>query len=285
VRHFQTAAGRLLKLSRAGEDLAEGPEAADQARFLAAEILFLGGDAIGGRALLEEIASESPQIEHRAKALYLLGEYYFHRFLYLSQAAEKKKARDKAFEIWKALCRRYSESPWCGKAALPLRYLELRQGGEAPAFGGKFRSKEGEKEYSPEDLKGKVLVLDFWRSSTPGQKDFETKFAKDLLQILKEFPALQGRVLVLGVNLDARSVDFEAAVRDWEIPWLQHHDGLGFETPLAGLFAIPSEPHWAVVSPEGKVAFLGSDDENAFRRALSDEMKRLTGKSVPEKKE
>ena len=77
-----------------------------------------------------------------------------------------------------------------------------------------------------------------------------------------EVPGTRGEVRI-------EVADFEAAVRDWEIPWPQHHDGLGFETPLAGLFAIPSEPHWAVVSPEGKVVFLGSDDENAFRRALS----------------
>jgi hypothetical protein len=278
VKHFQEAAGRLLKLIGAEGQLAEGPEGADQARFLASEILFLGGDTTGGRALLEELAGGASSGEHRAMALYLLGDYYFHRSLYLSQAAEKKRARDKALETWKTLCERHPASGWCGKVALPLRYLELRGGGAAPAFREKFRSGDEEKEYSLEDLKGKVLVLDFWRGSTPGQEDFEKHLARDLLKILEEFPALKGRVVVLGVNLDARSGDFQAAVKEWAIPWPQHHDGLGFETPLAGLFAIPSEPHWAVVSPEGKVAFLGSDDEDAFRRALSDELQRLTGK-------
>jgi hypothetical protein len=211
-------------------------------------------------------------------ALYLLGEYYFHRSLYVSQAAEKKKAQDKARESWKALLQRHPASIWYGKAALPLKYLELREGGAAPAFREKFRSRDEEKEYLLEDLKGKVLVLDFWRSSTPGQGDFEKRFARDLLQLLDEYPDLKGRVIVLGVSLDSRRADFEAAMRDWGLPWPQHHDGLGFETPLAGLFAIPTVPHWAVVSPEGKVAFLGADDEDAFRRALSGELQRLTGK-------
>ena len=146
---------------------------------------------------------------------------------------------------------------------------------------GRGLEKEGDLERSSEEFLGKVLVLDFWKSSTPGQKDFEIQLATDMKSNIRTYPDLKGRVEILGVNLDSRTVDFARAVSDWSIPWPQHHDSLGFETPLARFFGIPRGPHLVVLDPEGHLAYMGAD-RNAFFRALTRELRRIRG--VEEKK-
>lgn len=131
-------------------------------------------------------------------------------------------------------------------------------------------------------LRGKVVALDFWRSSTSSQEEFERILTRDLLQAFADYPELAGRIVVLGINLDADRTAFEDAVEDWGIPWPQHHDGKGFETPLAQLFGIPREPHLLVIDPEGRIAYIGADSQRFFA-VLSREAKRLRG--VPEEQE
>jgi hypothetical protein len=259
---------------------------AGRARLLAAEILAQAGRSTEASRLLASVAESGPTEDDRAKALYLLGERYF--FQGRLTPATGSGTRGSAIESWSALAERFPQSGWAQKVARPLRYLRFLDGAEAPPFEASFLdggNAQGGKEsrFSAEDLGGKVVALDFWRSSTPSQRGFEEVLARDLKQAFVDYPELQGKILVLGVNLDADRAAFQAAVEDWGIPWPQHHDGMGFETPLAALFGIPREPHLVLIDPQGRIAYLGPDSRKFFA-ALSREARRLRGvPAEPEK--
>ena len=288
--HAREIVSELLELARSEAAGGGATPARGKARLLAAEILLLRGETREARDLLAQVASEGPSDDDRARALYLLGDTLFFREVYGSPPKAEGRPGGNAAQYWEELAEKYPESHWARRVERPLRYLRLLGGGPVPEFREKFSQPAGmevegaevkgaEVEYALTDLRGKAVVLDFWRSTTPGQVDVEKQFAKDMTSILKEYQELRGKVVILGVNLDSRHSDFEAAVQSAGIPWPQHHDGQGFETPLARLLGIPREPHYLVLDPEGRVAYLGASEPD-FRRALTRELKRLRGVPV-----
>ena len=257
-----------------------GRSEAGKARLLAAEILLLGGQLRDGRDLLGDVVNRGPLDEDRAQALYLLGEVYFFKELYVPQAQETAGSRTNAIHSWRLLSERYPSSPWARRIERPLKYLKLLEGEALPPFREKFSAQGSETECSLDALRGKVVVLDFWRSSTRGTEESERELARDMLGALDKYPDLKGKVEVLGINLDIGRAAFESAVKAWQIPWPQHHDGLQFETPLAKHFGIPREPHRVVIDPEGRLVYMGADHDGFFR-ALNQELKRVRGVTDP----
>lgn len=273
IAHCQEIANRLYALGEASPtDVAS--EELGRAWLLAAEILFVGGRGKDARDLLGEVASRAPREEDRARALYLLGESYFLRERYRAASQEGSSSRANATYYWGLLAQRFPQSSWARRIERPLRYLRILGGAPPPECRALFRTSEGEREISLEGLRGKVVVLDFWSSSSRGQRDFERRFARDLRSVLDTYPDLEDRIEILGVNLDVRRESFEAAVKEWGMPWPQHHDGLGFRTPVAEAFGIPRDPHCAVLDPAGTMVYLGAD-RDAFFRALSAELRRI----------
>jgi hypothetical protein len=244
---------------------------------LAAEVLFLGGASSEGRQLLDQVAKNGASEDGRARALYLLGEQLFFLEKYLPEPASEGSAKPSAYQYWQALNEKYPDSAWSRRAAVPLRYLRFLKGEPLPAFRETFHALgQSDVDRSSDALRGKVLVLDFWKGSTPGQQDFEIQLATDMKSNFERYPDLRGRVEILGVNLDLRTVDFARAVNDWRVPWPQHHDTLGFDTPLARLLGIPRAPHLVVMDPAGHLAYMGADRQ-AFFRSLTQELRRLRG--------
>jgi hypothetical protein len=234
---------------------------------LAAEILFQGGRTRTAREILAEIARFGPRDEDRAKALYLLGEHYFFLQRYAETDADGEPVSGTARYYWEILTQRYPDSSWTERAARPLRYARLVSSREVPDFQSTFEGLGGAVTYSRDDLRGKLVVLDFWRSSAPGQKDRERRLVEELSRAFRESPALSEKVVILGVNLDPDRAMYETARAAWELPWPQVYDGEAFRSPLATAFAIPQVPHRALIDPQGRLAYLGADDR-AFRAAL-----------------
>jgi hypothetical protein len=251
-----------------------GAPESGQARALAGEVMLLGGDREGARRIWEELARQGPSDEDRARGLYLLGDYYYLR----DAATSKRRARylQIAYGYFRALRDHFPDSRWMVAARRPLRYLDLIKEKTLPAFEATFRQGEKELEVSQESLRGKLVLMDFWRAKTRNQRDFEQTLQEGLAAALREYPELDGRVQVLGVNLDRDRGTFEAAVKEWRLSWPQHHDGKGFDSPLVSLFGIPRLPHWAVVDPEGKILYLGADRQRFFEVATA-ALRRLRG--------
>jgi thiol-disulfide isomerase/thioredoxin len=136
--------------------------------------------------------------------------------------------------------------------------------GGIPEFNA--RSLDGEA-LGTESFQGRVVVLDFWATWCP--------------PCIEEFPALRkidrrhgDDVLVLGVNMDDADTLSAEALRDWisqqNVPGVQLHDGLGWDSELVGAFGVKEIPFNVVVAPDGEVVAVnvrGPDLERAVREA------------------
>ncbi|HVR74388.1 MAG TPA: thioredoxin-like domain-containing protein [Planctomycetota bacterium] len=301
-RSVMTHSGEITQrlLLAAGESASE--EDAGRARLLAAEVLSLAGAGAEARRLVGQVAASDGAGDAQARALYLLGEALFLRERYVArrqrgagegrgEEAPRGAGAESALGPWSLLAEKYPQSEWAQSVARPLRYLRILEalpvpGGDGSPSGAPVlepfssfretfrRPASAAFEVEARDLRGKVVLLLFWTASTRGEADFEKQLSRDLKTTLVELPELSGRVEILGVNLDRQMKDFEAAVTEWGIEWPQHHDGLGFRTPLAELFAVPRSPHRALLGPDGRLVYLGSDDQKTFQ-ALNTELRRL----------
>ncbi|MBN1442970.1 MAG: hypothetical protein JXA90_09680 [Planctomycetes bacterium] len=241
------------------------PEAGP-ARALAAEAALVAGDAAGARNLWAQLAQAGPRDSDRARGLYLLGEHYFLGLLdavglrRLSPAAREKRRLDLSASCERylsALVRDYPEDPRAPAARRCLAYLGRLRSAAAPAFEARLRRGDEEVVHSLETLGGKVAILYFWRARSAGVFEDQRALLDGLRKDLADYPVLEGRVEVLGILLDRDPAPLREAVERWEIPWPQLHDGQGFDTPLARLFAIPSAPHYAVIDADGRQVYLG----------------------------
>jgi tetratricopeptide (TPR) repeat protein len=235
------------------------PNESAAARFLAAEVRLLARDLPGARKVWQEVVDAAPPPQDRARALFLLGESYFLRGEFRTALRHLVQVPELA-----------PDSEWGRAAERMSRYARLQRPGQSvPEFTVTFQAGPREWTCRSTDLKGKVTLFYFWRASSPGLEAFEKTLAADLPKALAEYPVLQGRVDVFGVNLDSRRDDFEGALERLRVTWPQHHDGKGFRTPLAEVFAVPRSPHWLVVDRNGKIAYLGGDSEAFFAKATA----------------
>lgn len=125
--------------------------------------------------------------------------------------------------------RRYIEEP------------ELARARMAPAFA--VTTLDG-RQLSLDDLKGKVVLLDFWatwcgpcRAALPHMRELAQKF--------------QGQpFIILSVSLDEDAAKWKDFVVKNEMTWLQYRDG-GFNGPVAHLFDVRAIPQTFTIDSDG----------------------------------
>ena len=237
-----------------------------RARALAAEVLLLGGDRRGALGQWNAMVDLGPGPDDRARGLFLLGS---HRML--------RGRLQEAGATFKRLGSEYPDSLWASSVVRSLKYLELQRTRDVPELSQVFRRGEEEVRLTTESLDGKITMIYFWRSSTPKHGEFVETVARDprasIDQALKEYPILEGKLVVLGVNLDRDPGVYEAAMKRLAVPWPQAFDGKGFATPLAEAFAVVRCPQWLVVGPRRRIWYLGPDVQKFYTYA-SEAMKR-----------
>jgi thiol-disulfide isomerase/thioredoxin len=108
------------------------------------------------------------------------------------------------------------------------------------------------KEISLAQLRGKVVIVDFWatwcppcRGEMPNMKSIYRKHHENGLEIV-------------GVSLDEYRRDLDNYLREENIPWPQiffdQPDQQGWNSPLARKFGVRAIPHTLVVDREGRLA-------------------------------
>lgn len=148
-----------------------------------------------------------------------------------------------------------------------VRYIsqpELARARMAPPFA--VTTTDGQR-LSLDDLKGKVVLIDFWATWCAPCRDA----VPHLKAIAKKF---QGQPLVvLSVNLDSDEQKWKDFIAKNEMTWLQYRDG-GFGGPVAKLFAVDAIPHTFTVDTDGVL-----QDEHIGDASVEGKLKKLVGRA------
>lgn len=150
-----------------------------------------------------------------------------------------------------------------GQAKLAEQWLdELAKGAQTPEarsflreqdyfvgkpFEAKLELADGKTLALPDDLKGKIVVVDFWASwcgpcvvSTPALKELYRKYQP------------QG-VEFVGISLDDNATEMQRFVRAQGLTWPQGYSGRRFDDPTARRYGVEAIPATWVLDREGKV--------------------------------
>jgi thiol-disulfide isomerase/thioredoxin len=135
-------------------------------------------------------------------------------------------------------------------------------GRPAPSFSG--RDQDG-REIGLADLKGRVVLLDFWASWCPP--------CRDAALVVRRLGAEYGdRLVIVGVSVDEDARAYEAFVYNQHLPGRQLHDG-GPQGPIASAYgaAAAGLPYSVLIAANGTIAATGqspADLEPALERLL-----------------
>jgi len=140
------------------------------------------------------------------------------------------------------------------------KYLTLNVGDPAPDFTG--TTTDG-KELRLADLRGKVVLLDFWATwCAPCIAEFP-----NLLRVYDQYAA-KGTLVVIGISLDQDSQTVQKFVHDRKLPWPQIVLGPAETNSVAKAYNVSGVPATFLIGPDGKIIAKGVTGE-ALRAAIS----------------
>jgi thiol-disulfide isomerase/thioredoxin len=148
-----------------------------------------------------------------------------------------------------------------------LRYVsqpELARARMAPAFA--VTTLDGQR-ISMDDLKGKVVLLDFWatwcgpcREALPHMKSIAKNFRDQPL-------------VILSVSLDSDEQKWKDFIAKNEMTWLHSRDG-GFTGPISRMFSVEAIPHTFTIDADGVL-----QDENIGDASIEGKLKKLVSRA------
>ncbi len=121
----------------------------------------------------------------------------------------------------------------------------LVPGYEAPGF--TFEPFPDGPEISLSDLRGKVVLLDFWATWCVPCMDELPR----LRQIYRAFA--EEDFEIIGISLDTSGQTLRRVLDEQEVEWPQYFDGGGWETEIAELYRIEATPHLILLDQDGVI--------------------------------
>lgn len=98
------------------------------------------------------------------------------------------------------------------------------------------------------DLRGKVVLLDFWATWCP-------PCVEEVPSVVKTYEKFHDQGFeIVGISLDEDKAALEKFTAEHKMPWPQFFDGKGWENELAQRFHIQSVPTMWLLDKEGKLA-------------------------------
>jgi len=150
-------------------------------------------------------------------------------------------------------------------------FIRIQKMLDKPAFVGQpfvadVKLLDGKSLKLPADMKGKVVVVDFWASWCGPCRQF-AKYLKKFYDKYKD----KG-VVVLGINMDTDKSAMDAYLKEHsDYTWLQSFSGKGWQDPTAMKYGIEGIPSVWVIGKDGNVVSDNArgDMEGIVDRALS----------------
>jgi thiol-disulfide isomerase/thioredoxin len=154
-------------------------------------------------------------------------------------------------------------------------FLRIQKMLNKPTFSGKpFEAEltllDGKKLKLPDDMKGKVVVVDFWASWCGPCR----QFAKELKKFYDKYK--DKGVEVIGINIDTDKGDMESYLKEHpDYTWKQAYTGLGWQDPTAQKYGINAIPSVWVIGKDGNVVSDNArgDLEGIVEKALNADIK------------
>ena len=140
-------------------------------------------------------------------------------------------------------------------------------GQPAPPFAG--RDQDG-RPVDSADLRGRVVLLDFWASWCPP--------CRDAALVVRRLAAQHGeRLVIVGVSVDEDPRAYEAFVYNQHLPGRQIHDG-GPSGPISTAYGAPAAglPYSVLIGANGTIAALGQSPTD-----VEPVLERLIGRPAP----
>ena len=121
------------------------------------------------------------------------------------------------------------------------------------------------KKVSIADFRGKWVVLDFWGSwcrwCIKGFPELKEAYAKYKAKGLE----------VIGIDCGDTDDAWKAAVKQYELPWIQLYNG--DDKSLPEKYMVQGYPTKIIINPEGKVVNVTTGDDPKFYDILADLIK------------
>jgi peroxiredoxin len=134
---------------------------------------------------------------------------------------------------------------------------------KAPDFSGQNYSG---KQLSLIDLRGKLVVLDFWATWCGPCR-------VELPNVLKTYGKYHDKGFeIIGISLDQDQKQLESFVKDKKMTWPQFFDGKGWQNKLAQKYGVNSIPATYLLDGDGKIIakdLRGEELEAAIAKALA----------------
>lgn len=156
------------------------------------------------------------------------------------------------------------DSPMRQRALRFISEPDLARARMAPAFA--VTTTDGQR-ISMDDLKGKVVLIDFWATWCPSCREA----MPHIRDIAKKF---EGQPLViLSVSLDDNEEKWKEFVAKNEMTWPQYRDG-GYGGPIATLFGIRAIPQTFTIDRDGVL-----QDQHIGDTSIEGKLKKLVGRA------
>ncbi len=185
--------------------------------------------------LLKEFIEAHPENEQSAQFIYVL--------------ASRETDQEKKLEMYRTLVEKHPDTQFAQMAKGSLKQME--QVGQP--FELTFEElRTGEQMNLQEDLKGKVVVIDFW-ATWCGPCIAEMPNMKELYSQYKD----QG-VEFVGISLDAPPSEggrdkLLAYVEENDVEWPQYYQGNGWDSEFSKSWGVSSIPQLFIIDADGKL--------------------------------
>lgn len=190
-------------------------------------------------AVIDSLITKSVQNYMDSTRNDVASTYFFERYLM------NNKTLDEVLAFYANLTDRVKKS--APGVALRKKIDEMEQvnvGGMAPNF--KLMTPEG-KEFSLYDLRGRIVLLDFWASwcgpclaEVPNLKAIYEKYHDKGLEIL-------------GVSLDEKEAAWKGAIERKGLTWKHVSSLKGWKCPVAKRFKVTGIPRMYIIDAQGKI--------------------------------